>query len=109
MEFNTIIITWCTNFNGFTFAPEMDNITPEIESQFDQLNDNTDLPSISYDLIGEELLEAINEGDEEGEAIEDVVSDEDINVIKAKAKEEIDELFPSNHFEIKLVFNHTDT
>lgn len=108
-QFTKLIIEWCTNYNGVMILPDVEDLTDELYEQFESINEEADLPSLTYDIVGSELMNSINEGDEEGEAVEEVVSQEDEDKIIAKAREAVAAVYPDTDFEFVIKFNHTDT
>lgn len=104
-----VIITWCTGFNGFSLNFD-GGMTDEEEKKYCNAFENVSeaLPELGYDIIGGDTWEAINEGDEDPEVVEDMVGSEDEEKIFATAREILKDSL-DEEFTFKLEYNTTDS
>lgn len=112
-----ILITWATQYNGISVSladqslnsPHYEKLCETVD-HYDNKLGGEGLPSLTYELIGEELMTAVCEGDEDGNAadpdsIEYAVDDNDIKLICERAKYLFSK-FSDEQFEFELVFDH---
>lgn len=106
MQKRLLKLEWATNYNGFdlTFSQE---VSPEELDKYQPVFEKAiaDVANISYDLVGEEMYEDINNGDSEGSELEYMLSDEEIQQIIDHVQAKLAE-FCNEQFDIELVYDH---
>ena len=98
-----LTITWCSNYNGISF--DIENGSIDDIKLTDDLTEESELPTITLDMVGNDNMDAVNEGKMESEDIEDFI---DSDVILELAKLEIAEK-TTEQFTLSFEYNSTDT